>query len=328
MNRREVIRALSAALVAAPWCVPRVASAQIRTRRAVFVTGASESTLEDWIKSFRAGMKDLGYQEGRNIALDFWFGGVSPAQNDRLVTDAVASKPDVIITQAGTVHTALALTKTIPVVAMYSGDLIEARLVESLARPGRNVSGIQLMSLELVGKRIEILKEIVPTVKRLAVLASPNHPGVHRERDVSIDAAKRLGLSIAYYPVKDQQELDAGLATAQAAGTDALLLFPDGVTNQGRERIASFALQHKLPTVSGWDVYALAGGLVTYGPNMRASYRRLATYVDRVLKGADPATMPVELPTTFELVVNLKTAHALGVKVPQTVMLRADRVIE
>jgi putative ABC transport system substrate-binding protein len=323
-----VIRALSAALVAAPWCVPRVASAQIRTRRAVFVTGASESTLEDWIKSFRAGMKDLGYQEGRNIALDFWFGGVSPAQNDRLVTDAVASKPDVIITQAGTVHTALALTKTIPVVAMYSGDLIEARLVESLARPGRNVSGIQLMSLELVGKRIEILKEIVPTVKRLAVLASPNHPGVHRERDVSIDAAKRLGLSIAYYPVKDQQELDAGLATAQAAGTDALLLFPDGVTNQGRERIASFALQHKLPTVSGWDVYALAGGLVTYGPNMRASYRRLATYVDRVLKGADPATMPVELPTTFELVVNLKTAHALGVKVPQTVMLRADRVIE
>ncbi len=184
------------------------------------------------------------------------------------------------------------------------------------------------MALDLVGKRIEILKEIALGVKRLAVFASPNHPGVHRERDVSITAAKQLGLSVAYYPVKDQQELDAGLATAQAAGADALVMFPDGVTNVGRERVAAFALQHKLPTVSGWDVYAIAGGLVTYGPNIRASYRHLASYVDRVLKGGAPATTPVELPTIFELVVNLKTARALGLKIPQSVLLRADRVIE
>lgn len=244
------------------------------------------------------------------------------------MADAVASKPDVIILQAGSVHTAAAMTKTIPLIAIYSGDLVDGGLVTSLASPGRNISGIQLMALDLVGKRIQILKEIVPSVKRLAVLASPNHPGVHGERDASIAAAKKLGLSVAYYPVKDQQELDAGLAAARAAGTDALVLFPDGVTNAGRERIAAFALQHKLPSVSGWDVYAIAGGLVTYGPNMRASYRHLASYVDRVLKGADPATMPIELPTIFELVVNLKTARALGVKVPQAVLLRADRVIE
>jgi putative ABC transport system substrate-binding protein len=185
---------------------------------------------------------------------------------------------------------------------------------------------MQLMALDLVGKRVELLKEIAPSIKRLAVIASPNHPGVHRERDVSVTAAKQLGLSVAYYPVKDQQELDTGLAAAQAAGTDALVVFPDGVTNLGRERIAAFALQHKLPTVSGWDIYASAGGLVTYGPNMRASYRH--SYVDRVLKGADPATMPVELPTTFEMVVNLKTARALGIKIPQLVLLRADRTIE
>lgn len=128
--------------------------------------------------------------------------------------------------------------------------------------------------------------------------------------------------------MKDQQEPDAGLATAQAAGADALVMFPDGVTNAGRERIAAFAPRHKLPTVSGWDVYAIAGGLVTYGPNIRASYRHLASYVDRVLKGADPATMPIELPTIFELVVNVTTARALGAKIPQSVMLRADRVIE
>jgi len=328
MNRREAICTLFATLFASSGALPIAAYGQTRARRAVFVTGASERMLEDWIKGFREGMKDLGYQEGRGLTLDFRYGGVSRELTDRLVTDTVASKPDLIITQAGTVHTAATLTKTIPIIAIYSGDLVDGGLVKSLARPGGNITGIQLMALDLVGKRIELLKEIAPSVKRLAVLASPNHPGVHRERDVSVTAAKQLGLSIAYYPVRDQPELDAGLTAAQAAGTDALVLFPDGVTNVGRERIAAFALQHKLPTVSGWDVYADAGGLVTYGPNMRASYRHLADYVDRVLKGADPATMPVELPTTFELVVNLKTARALGVKIPQTVMVRADRMIE
>lgn len=328
MDRRDAIRTLFATLFASLGALPTRVLGQTGVRRAVFVTGAPEKTLEDWIKSFREGMKETGYQEGRNITLDFRFGGVSREQTDQFVADAVASKPDLIITQAGSIHTAAALTKTIPLIAIYSGDLVDGGLVKSLANPGRNISGIQLMALDLVGKRIEILKEIAPSVKRLAVLASPNHPGVHRERDASIAAAKKLGLSVAYYPVKDQQELDAGLAAAQAAGTDALVLFPDGVTNLGRERIAAFALKHKLPTVSGWDVYAIAGGLVTYGPNMRASYRHLASYVDRVLKGADPATMPIELPTIFELVVNLKTARALRVKVPLAVLVRADKVIE
>lgn len=328
MNRRDAIRTLLAALAASHGALPLPARGQARVRRVVFVTGAPERTMETWIKGFHEGMRDLGYQEGRNIALDIRYGDGSREQANRLAADAVASKPDIIITQAGTVHAAATLTKTIPLVAIYSGDLVDAGLVKNLGNPGGNITGIQLMSLELVGKRIQILKEIVPSVKRLAVLASPNHPGVHRERDASIDAAKKLGMSIAYYPVKDQQEVDAGLVAAQAAGTDALLLFPDGVTNSGRERIAAFALKHKLPTVSGWDVYALAGGLVTYGPNMRASYRYLASYVDRVLKGADPAMMPIELPTIFELIVNLKTARALGVKIPQSVLVRADQVIE
>ena len=328
MNRRDAIRALLATLFTSPGVLPVPASGQTRVRRAVFVTGAPERNLSDWITSFREGMKDLGYQEGRNITLEVQYGGVSRELTNQMVADAITSKPDVIILQAGAVHLAAAMTKTIPLITVYSGDLIDGGLVKSLARPGGNISGIQLMALDLVGKRIEILKEMVPSIKRLAVLASPNHPGVHRERDASVAAAQKLGLSVAYYPVKDQPELDAALAAARAAGTDALVMFPDGVTNTGRERIAAFALQHKLPTVSGWDVYAIAGGLLTYGPSMRASYRHLASYVDRVLKGADPATMPIELPTIFELVVNLKTARALGVKVPGSVMLRADRVIE
>src|SRR5439155_22608708 len=135
-------------------------------RRAVFVTGAPERTLEEWIKGFREGMKDLGYQDGRNITLDFRYGGVSPELTDGLVADAVASKPDLIITQAGAAHTAAALTKTIPITAIYSGDLVDGGLVKSLARPGGNITSLQLMALDPVGKRIELLKEISPSVKR------------------------------------------------------------------------------------------------------------------------------------------------------------------
>jgi putative ABC transport system substrate-binding protein len=134
-------------------------------------------------------------------------------------------------------------------------------------------------------------------------------------------------MSLAYYPVNNLQELDAGLLTAQTAGADSLVVFPDGITFGGAERIAAFALKHKLPLVSGWDHFALVGGLVSYGPNLRATWRHGAAYVAKILKGADPASLPVELPTIFELVVNLKTARALNLKIPQGVMLRADRVI-
>lgn len=328
MKRRDAIRALLATLLASQGGLVLPVSGQARVRRVIFVTGSPEKTLEEWMKGFREGLKELGYQEGRNIAVDYRYGGVTRELSARMAADAVAGKPDLIMTQAGLAHSVAALTKTIPIVATYSGDLVDGGLAKSLSSPGGNVTGIQLMALDLVGKRIEILKEMVPSIKRLAVLASPNHPGVHRERDASVAAARKLGIGVAYYPVKDQPELEAGLAAAVAAGTDGLVLFPDGVTNTGKERITAFAQQHRLPTVSGWDIYAVAGGLVTYGPNMRASYRHLATYVDRVLKGANPATLPIELPTIFELVVNLRTARALGVKVPQSVLVRADRVIE
>lgn len=327
MKRRDAIGAL-AGLLAAQGLAPFPALGQTRVRRVVFLAGQSEKNIENWMQGFREGMKDLGYLEGRNITIDYRYGGLTREISTQMSADAVASKPDLIITQAGLAHSTNALTKTIPIVAVYSGDLVDGGLAKSLASPGGNVTGIQLMALDLVGKRIEILKEMVPSIKRLAVLASPNHPGVHRERDASIAAAKKLGVSVAYYAVKDQPELESGMAAAVAAGTDGLVLFPDGVTNAGKERIAAFALQHKLPTVSGWDIYAIAGGLITYGPSMRGAFRHLATYVDRVLKGADPATTPIELPTIFELVVNMKTARALVVKVPQAVLVRADRVIE
>ena len=327
MNRRDAIRALLATLFASPAALPIPVYGQARVRRVIALTNYSKPSVAEPFEAFRGEMKALGYEEGRNITIDAWFGDFSRERIGLLAADAVASKPDVIFASYGAIRLVAALTKTIPIVSMYSADFVLAGLVKSLARPGGNITGVQLMAIDLVGKRIEILKEIVPAVKRLAIIAAPIHPGIDGERDASMTAARQLDLSAVFYPVNNAQELEAGLIAAQAAGADALVIFPDHVTFPGRERIAAFALKHGLPAVSGWDAYAIAGGLVSYGPNMRAAWRRVASHVDRILKGADPATLPVELPTIVELVVNLKTARALGVKIPQSVLFRADRVI-
>ena len=328
MNRRDALPAVLATLIASTGASPFPALGQTRIRRIVAITGNSEQSVDQSMRSFREELKALGYQEGRDISFEIGYAEFSRERGARLAADAVASKPDVIFAMHGAVHAFAALTKTIPIVAIYSGDLVEAGLVKSLARPGGNITGCQLLDFELVGKRIEILKEIVPSIKRLAVIAFPAHPGLAQERDASITAAKQLGVSVAFYPVRNPQELDAGLDAAQAAGTDGLVLFPDPVTLSGAERIAAFALKHKLPVVGGWHNYADAGALLSYGPNLREVWRRAAHHLDRVLKGVNPLDIPVELPTLYEAVVNLKTARALGLKVPYAVLLRANRLIE
>ena len=316
-------------LILSPGALPIPALGQPRIPRIALITGNSRLSFVEPIKAMREGLAKLGYEEGRNFTFDLRFGDFSRERTDQLMADTVASKPDLIITQGAVLIKLAPLTKTIPIIAMFSGDMVDVGIIKSLARPGGNVSGIQYFALELVGKRLEILKEIVPSLKRVAVLADPGHPVVQLERDTSMAAAKQLGLSVSYHPVRNPKEdLDAALLAARAAGAEALLSFPDAVTFQGREKTAAFALQHKMSTVGGWEAYAVAGGLVTYGPNLRSAWVRLAGYIDRVLKGADTATMPVELPTIIELIVNMKTARTLGLKVPQSVLLRADRVIE
>ena len=328
MNRRDAIRALLATLLASPGAMPNRAHGQPRVLHVVSVTGNSEKSVALPFETFREELKALGYIEGRNIIIDIGYGEFSQDRTRRLAAEAIVKKPDIIFAQHGAVHAFADLTKTIPIIAIYSGDMVEAGLVKSLARPGVNISGVQLLGFDLVGKRIEILKEIVPSIKRLAVFAMSAHPGVSQEREVSVAAAKQLGISIAYYPLTNPQELDAGLVAAQAQGVNGLVLFPDPITLSGAPRIAAFALQHKLPVVSGWHNYADAGGLVSYGPNLREAWRRAASHFDRVAKGVDPATLPIELPTIIELVINLRTARALGVKIPQAVLVRANRVIE
>ncbi|MSQ72206.1 MAG: hypothetical protein EXR27_13065 [Betaproteobacteria bacterium] len=328
MNRRNAIQALLAALASSSGVLPLPAYGQARVRRIVSVTGNAERTVAEPFKGFLQELKILGYQEERDFTLSIGYGEFSRERTARLAAEAIATKPDLIFAQHGAVHAFAALTRTIPIVIIYSGDLVEAGLAKSLARPGGNITGMQLLHFDLVGKRIEVLKELAPRIKRLAVLAMPNHAGIQRERDLSVAAAQQLGLSVAYYPVNNPQEVDAALVAARSAGVHGLVIFPDPITMEGRERIAAFALKHKMPVVGGWDNYPLAGALASYGPNLGEAWRRTASHVDRILKGADPASLPVELPTIVELVVNLKTARALGLKVPQSLLLRADRVID
>ena len=304
------------------------AHGQTRVPRVGLLTHGRSAALETRIQVFRDAMRAHGYEEGRNVRIEWNAGELKREVTDRLADELIAGRPDVIVAAGYGIRAVAGRTKTIPIACINSGDLVDAGLVQSLARPGGNVTGIQLMALDLAGKRIELLKEIRPTLKRLAVIADPGHAGEHRERDVSIKAADRLGIQASYHPVKSFEEYDGALAAARDAGAEALVLFPDSITNGRTELTAAFALRHKIATVGGWDNYADAGQLITYGPNLRATWARIAHYVDRLIKGANPATLPVELPSVFEMVANLRTAKALGIVFPQSVLLRADRVIE
>jgi putative ABC transport system substrate-binding protein len=279
--------------------------------------------------AFREGLRDLGYVEGRNLIIDARWGEGSNERLEQLAVDLVKSKPDVIVTQGGpATHPVIRAGATMPVVFGYSGDPLEAGVVASLARPGRNFTGVTFLSFDLVGKRLELLKEVMPGLKRIAILANPQHPGEQGELRASQAAAKALGVSFQYFQAQNAAQLEDALAAILKSHSEAVDVFPDGLLMRSRERIAEFATKNRVPAISGWAEFAEGGNLMSYGPNLRDAYRRLATYVDKIVKGAKPADLPVELPTTVELVVNLKAAKALGVKIPQSILVRADRVIE
>lgn len=279
--------------------------------------------------AFREGLRDLGYVEGRNLSIDARWGGGSSERLDQLAVELVRSNAQVIVTQGGpALRPVVRAGPRMPVVFAFSGDPEVAGFIDSLARPGRNLTGVTFLSLELAGKRIELLKEIMPRLKRLAVLANPEHPGDQAELRVSQAAARSVGVTVDYFQASSGPQLEDSLAAILKARSEAVVVFPDAITIRFRERIAAFSLQHRIPTISGWAQFADGGNLMSYGPNLRASYRRLAVYVDKILKGTKAAELPVELPTIVEFVVNLKTAKALGITIPQSILVRADRVIE
>jgi len=281
-----------------------------------------------FFEELRRGLRDVGQVEGRSFQLESSWGDGTQEGAAKLLAKVVATAPAIIVTQ-GTMGPLLSkTTATIPIVFGYSGDPVEAGMVDSLPRPGRNATGISYMTLELVGKRMEMLKELLPKAKRIAVVASPGHPGDSAERRVSQIAATKLGIAIDYFELGRGKGVPDVLAAIDHARSDAVMFFPTQTVIANRAAIAEWSLKRRLPTISGWAQFADGGNVLSYGPNLADASRRLAFYVDRILKGAKPADLPVELPARVELVVNQKTARALGVSVPQSVLVRADRVIE
>jgi ABC-type uncharacterized transport system substrate-binding protein len=276
---------------------------------------------------FRQGLRDRGYVEGHSITIEYR----SSENRDRLAEFAremVALNLDVIVTQGAAVRAVQAATSVTPVVFGFSGDPVEAGFVNGLAHPGRNMTGMTFLALELAGKRLELLKEVVPKMSRVTIVANRSHPGEQNEYSATAAAAQALKTKLQHVSVNNSADFEKAFDAIVKDGTDALITFPDGITLIHRDRLAKFALKTRLPTMFGWKEYVEAGGLVSYGPNLSDSFRRLTGYVDKILKGAKPGDLPVEQPTKFELVINLKTAKQIGLTIPPNVLARADKVIK
>jgi len=290
--------------------------------------GSPSTASSTFLDALREGMRELGYVEGQNLVIEARWAEGTADRSDALVGELVRLKVDVMVAQGPTIYAAHKAARTTPVVFGFSGDPIEAGFVASFARPGGNLTGMTFLSLELVGKRLELLKEAFPGISRVAILANPLHAGEQRELKESQDAARRLGLAVQYHQVRAAKDFDEAFEAMTRERAQAIVAFPDALIMIHRKSIAEFAAKRRIPAISGWGEFAADGNLMTYGPNLRDSFRRLGVYVDKILKGAKPADLPVEQPTRFELVINLKTAKALGLTIPQSILVRADQVIQ
>ena len=319
-RRRFLLTSLAGALA-----TPLAAEAQQAkiARLGVLLFGTPDT---DAFPAIRRGLGALGYVEGRNILFEHRYAEGRPERLPDLASDLVRSKPDLIIAAGGDVAPfAKRATGTIPIVMITSADPVQGGLVASLARPGGNVTGVTFVSSDLAGKRLQFLKEAAPGVTRVAVLWNPDHPD--GEFPGTLAAGRSLGVQVQSLEVRGRDDF-AGAFAARHPRTEAVVVVSSRLMTLNRARILDLAAQNRLLLVSGYGPWAAGGGLLSYGPDLDAVIRNSATYVDRILKGAKPADLPVEQPTKFELVINLKTAKAAGLTIPQSLLLRADQVIE
>ena len=322
-SRRRFLIAASG-LVVSPHLCAQLAS----SHRVLWLSVFTQAAGTPFLQSFIAGLATHGYTVGRNLTLDARFGDNSRERLDQLAREAMAFKPAVIVTHGAALHAARRLADTTPVVIGFSGDPIELGIAKSLGRPGGRFTGVTMLAYDLVGKRVELLHEIAPKMRRLAVLSRPDHAGDAKELEATRGAAARFGLEVNHFPARDATEFQSALAGIAAMRADALVVHPDGFFVGNRDAIARFSMEQRMPSISGWAELADAGLLTTYGPNREDIFRRLAYFVDRILRGTSPQDLPIEQPTRIELVVNNRTAKALGITIPPTVNVRADRIIE
>jgi len=326
MNRRRALLVLAAASV----CAPGRLAAQPKIRRIGYLTLQPISERPSPERAaFLAGLRELGYQPGRNLAIEYRSAANDPERLPELAADLVKLRVEVLVANGSEVAAvAKAATATLPVVFTSAGDPVYAGLVKSYARPGGNLTGLSFVALELGAKRVALVKEILPQARRLTVMWNARDPISGREWDQARSAARTLGIAVDPVPIGETDDLARALAALPKSRPDALLVIVDTRMVGFRKIIAEAAIKARIPCVAGWREYVTAGALASYAPDFRALFHRAAFYVDRILRGAKPADLPVEQPSKFELVVNVKTGRAIGITIPKAVLLRADEVIE
>jgi putative tryptophan/tyrosine transport system substrate-binding protein len=294
-----------------------------------FLFALSPSLVSARIEAFRQGMRELGYVEGKNIVIEWRFAEDKPDRLPTLATELVRLKVDIIVTAGpSATRSAKEATVTIPIVMAFDDDPVGSGFVASLARPGGNITGLSALAPEISGKQLELLKEIVPTLSRVAVLGSSTHPGTAQSLKEMELAARAFKVQLQYLNVLDPKDIETAFGPARKGVVDAVLVLSSPILLSQRAQLAELAVKSRLPVIHANTEYVEAGGLMVYGTNFPDLFRRAATYVDKILKGAKPADLPVEQPKKFEFVINLKAARQIGLTIPPNVLARADRVIK
>jgi putative ABC transport system substrate-binding protein len=323
MKRRDLIVGSLATLFGATRA--RAQATQKMPRLGILRYGTSKE--DGPIEPFLRGLESLGYLDGRNITMDYRHADGNPDRLPRLAAELAASKPDIMVAFGGDIAPFVRdATQTIPIVFSVSADPVRLQLVESLNRPGRNATGVTFLHDELGSKRVQLLKEAVPSVSHVAFLWNPNH--LDNDLADTTRSATPLGVKLMSLPARNVYELEAAFAQARTSKADAVYVVTSTLMVNHMPRILKFATDERLPVVGGWGAWAAAGALMSYGPDVNEMVRRTATFVDKILKGAKPTDLPVEQPTKFQLIINNQAAKSLGKVVPPTLLAHADEVIE
>jgi len=324
MQRRDFITLLGGAAVTWPLAAHAQQAGKLTT---IGFLGTDASVWIPWTAAFAQRLRDLGWIEGRTVAIEYRWAVGRPERVAEIASEFVRLKVDVIVTLGDAVPTLKQATSTIPIVFAFANDPVGGGLVASLARPGGNVTGLSGQGIDLTGKRLELLREVVPRLRRLAIMADVGYHNAVLEMGEVQNAARTLGLEVAPLEIRRAEDIAPAFA-ALTTQADALYVVVDALVSANRTRIINLALGARLPTIFNIRVFVQAGGLMSYGPNFSDQFRRAAEFVDKILHGMKPAEIPVEQPTKFELVINLKTAEVLGLTVPPMLLARADEVIE
>ncbi len=325
MRRREFILLIGSAAVDSTSAAYGQPSA--RPPIVGFLVAGTPASHGAWVAAFAQRLSELGWTDGRNVKIDYRWAAGDIQQTTEFASELVRQKVAVIVTSAYGVVAAKRATSTIPIVFAAYGDAVADGTVGSLARPGGNVTGFSIQPGELSSKRLELLRDIVPNVRRLAALVNADLPGVAEEVTGIRKASARLNIEANILEIKTADDIEASMATL-AGQTDALYVYSEPLTNANKDRIIKVATAARIPTIFGFREFVDAGGLVSYGPNFIDLFQRAAEFTDKILHGATPADMPVQQPVRFDLIINLKTAKALGLNISETVLTRADEVIE